>query len=232
VDVAVLARVSHSTISRIERGQIDTLSLHVLRAVGRAVDVRLELAPWSRRGDLVRFATADHAELVEAVIAELRMLGWDARAEISFNEYGERGFIDILAWHASTRTLLVIEVKTEIVDVGEVLGTLDRKGRLAPSIARGLGWHATSVARALIVAEGRTNRRRVAAHAATFASALPSDGRTLRAYLRHPTGTLGAVSFWSRAHPGDDRQLRTAHRRVRRSAAALSVRESRSGAGR
>ena len=49
---------------------------------------------------------------------------------------GERGVIDILAWHAATRTLLVIELKTEIVDINELMGTVDRKRRLAATVAR------------------------------------------------------------------------------------------------
>lgn len=214
-DVAMIAGVAHATISRIERGHLDALSLRALRAVARVLEIRLDLAPWSRRGDLIRFATADHAQLVETVIDELRRLGWDARAEVSFNNYGERGFIDVLAWHASTRTLLVIEVKTEIVDVGEVVGTLDRKVRVAATVAWGLGWAPDSVSSALIVQDGRTNRRRIAAHAATFRSLLPADGRTFRSHLRRPVGSVAAIAFWPIAHQGDVRQAGTGNRRVR-----------------
>lgn len=47
--------------------------------------------------------------------------------EVSFSIYGERGVIDLLAWHGPSRTLLVIELKTEVVDAAEMLGVLDRK---------------------------------------------------------------------------------------------------------
>jgi transcriptional regulator with XRE-family HTH domain len=216
-DVAMIAGVAHSTISRIEHGHLDTLSLRALRAVARVLEIRLELAPWSRRGDLIRFATADHAQLVESVIAELRRLGWDARAEVSFNNFGERGFIDVLAWHGSTRTLLVIEVKTELVDVGEVVGILDRKVRVAAAVAPGMGWVPSSTSSALIVQDGRTNRRRIAAHAATFRSSFPADGRTFRSHLRRPVGSVAAVAFWPIAHRGDVRQAGSGNRRVRMS---------------
>ena len=218
IDLAVHARVSHQTISRIERGQLDTLSLRVLRAVARALEVRVEVAPWSRRGDLFRFATADHAQLVEKVIIELRKCGWETRAEVSFSRYGERGFIDVLAWHAPSRTVLVVEVKTEIVDVGEVVGVFDRKVRLAPAIARDLGWIPGHVSCALIVQDGKTNRRRVTGHLATFRSSLPADGRTLRGHLRCPVDAVAALAFWPIAHRGDGRQVGTGHRRVRRPA--------------
>jgi transcriptional regulator with XRE-family HTH domain len=217
-DVAALAGVSGPTVSRVERGLLDSLSLRALRAIGRALEVRIDLAPWSRRGDLVRFATADHAAVVEALIRELVAVGWQARAEVSFNDFGERGFIDVLAWHPETGTLLVIEVKTEIVDVGETIGLLDRKRRLADVAARPFGWRPKAVASALIVLESSMNRRRVAAHRATFRSALPIDGRAFRSWLRRPSGAVGALTFWSIFHPGTGSRVRGGVRRVRRAA--------------
>ena len=52
---------------------------------------------------------------------------WMLAPEVSFSVYGERGVIDILAWHPGRRALLVIELKTDLVDMNELLGTFDRK---------------------------------------------------------------------------------------------------------
>lgn len=216
VEVAARAHVSDQTVSRIERGHFEALSLRAIRAVGRVLEIRVALAPWSRRGDVFRFATADHAALVEDVIRVLTSLDWEARAEVSFNDRGERGYIDILAWHAATRTLLVIEVKTEIVEVGETVGVLDRKRRLAELAGRPYGWRPAVVSVALIVADGSTARRRVAAHAATFRSLLPADGRRLRGYLARPVGAIAALGFWSLRHPGSVSRVGRGARRVRR----------------
>lgn len=236
VDVARLALVSPMTVSRLERGQVESLTVRVIRRVARVLEVRMDFAPWSRHGDLHRFATAEHAGLVEAVVKVLGQLGWAARAEVSFSNLGERGFIDILAWHAASATLLVIEVKTEIVDVGDTLGTLDRKRRLAAGIGREMGWIPRVVAAALIVEDTTTNRRRIANHAATVRTQLPDDGRRMRAFLRHPERIRAArtepgdapaqrgdaregaagVMFWSNNHPGIVRKARPGSRRVRR----------------
>jgi hypothetical protein len=62
--------------------------------------------------------------------------------EVSFSIFGERGVIDVLAWHAATRTILVIELKTVIADVNELIGNVDRKRRLAPRVAAERGWDA------------------------------------------------------------------------------------------
>jgi len=50
----------------------------------------------------------------------------------------------------------------------------------------------------MILAEGRTNRRRVEAHRAVLRAALPSDGRMMRTWLAAPAGEVAALSFWPR----------------------------------
>lgn len=217
-DVARLARVSDVTVSRIERGHLEATTFGTVAQVARAIEVTVDLRAWSRAGDVERLLNARHAMLVEDLVTALSRFGWLARPEASFNERGERGFIDVLAWHPTFRALLLIEVKTEIVDVGELLGTLDRKRRLAPAVARGIGWPAGSgVAVALIVGESHTNRRRVGEHSASLHAALAGDGRQLRRYLREPAAPLAVVAFWPYRHGGTARSSWSATRRVRRS---------------
>jgi transcriptional regulator with XRE-family HTH domain len=216
IDIAILAGVSDATVSRIERGQLEQLTVAVVRRVARVLEARLDLGVWTRAGDIERIATSRHAEIVDAVIEALVAAEWVARPEVSFGLRGERGFIDILAWHPPTGALLVIEVKTEIVDIGELLGTLDRKVRLAPEIARGLGFVPTSISRALVVADTHTNHRRVTAHAVTFGAVLPDDGHRFRAFVRKPLRTIASVAYWPYRHRGTSRRLGGGLRRVRR----------------
>ena len=72
----------------------------------------------------------------------LGLTGWTFASEVSFSIWGERGVIDILAWHEPSRSLLVIELKTALVDVNELVGNMDRKRRLAAVVARERGWDA------------------------------------------------------------------------------------------
>jgi hypothetical protein len=148
-------------------------------------------------------------------VASLVGLGWVVRPEVSFSKWGERGIVDLLAWYPMSASLLVIELKTEIVDVGEILGTLDRKRRLGRSVAADLDWRPSTVSTALMIGEGRTNRRRVDAHAALFRAALPSDGRGLRTWLTAPAGEIHALTFVSDRHPGTVRTGFATVRRVR-----------------
>ena len=145
---------------------------------------------------------------------------WVLRPEVSFAVYGERGVIDILAWHPACRALLVIELKTDIVDVNELIGGVDRKRRLAAGIARSLGWDAATVSVWVVVAAARTNRARIAAHAAVLRAAFPMDGRSIRSWLREPDRIVAALSMWRDAHGENVRATSTPVRRVRRRVAS------------
>ena len=221
-DVASKARISRASVSRAERGHLEQLSLATLRRIGGVLDVRLELLPRWRGGELDRLLDAGHSALGERIARRFeRVSGWVVRAEVSFAVYAERGVIDFLAWHAATRTLLVIEVKTMIADIQESLGTLDRKRRLAKRIAKEFGWHAQTLAVWLAVADTMTNRRRVEAHRSTLRSVLPADGVALRRWLTGPSGPIAALSFLSDVHPGSVSGRSSTPRRVRAPCASV-----------
>jgi transcriptional regulator with XRE-family HTH domain len=217
-DVGDAAGVSDSLVSRLEHGRFDNVSIETVRKVLAVLDIRLDLVPRWHGGDLDRLLNARHSALHEDVARWLadRYPGWVVAPEVSFSIYGERGVIDILAWHPARRALLVIELKTDIVDVNELLGTLDRKRRLAKQIARERGWPAELVGSVLIVAAGRTNRRRLEAHEAALRNSLPDDGRRLRAWLSDPVGGCDAQLMWTStragARPAVQRRVRQAVR--------------------
>jgi transcriptional regulator with XRE-family HTH domain len=217
-DLGAKARVSASTVSRVERGHADTLSLQVVRRIAAALDVRVELLPRWRAGDLDRLLNSRHSALHEVVARMFRdeLPDWVFEPEVSFAIYGERGVIDILAWHGARRALLVIELKTDIVDVNDLVGGVDRKRRLAWQVARTRGWEPESVSVWVIVAAGRTNRARIAAHGAMLRAAYPIDGRTIRSWLRVPAASVAALSLWQNVHPGTAKTDLSAVRRVRK----------------
>jgi hypothetical protein len=152
---------------------------------------------------LDRLRDRRHASLVDALVHRLRSAGWDVATEVSFNHYGERGSIDILAFHPATRALLVIEVKSVVPDVGGMLSTLDRKVRLAADIARERGWAADTVSKLLVLPEESTARRRIDEHDATFSAAFPARNIAVNRWLRSPSGRLSGLLFLSTARPSD-----------------------------
>ena len=198
-ELARKARVSQPRVSRIERGHIGTMRLNDVRRVAAALDIRIDVYARWRAGDLDRLLNAKHSELHELVARWFadQLPDWVLAPEVSFSIYGERGVIDILAWHEKTGSLLLIELKTAIADVNELLGTVDRKNRLAAQVARERGWDAKTVSAWLIVADTRTNRRRLDAHMAVIRNALPDGTWAMRRWLRRPRDTIAAVTVWS-----------------------------------
>lgn len=221
-DLAVRAGVSPSTISRVERGHPGTLSLDTIRAVAAALDIRVDLTARWRAGDLDRLLNAKHSALHDLVAEWFRdeLPAWVLAPEVSFAVYAERGVIDIVAWHPGLRALLVIELKTDISDVNELVGTLDRKRRLAGQVVAERGWQPLTVSSWVIVAPGRTNRARIAAHGAMLRAAFPMDGRGIRGWLANPAGSVSALSLWPGTATGGRTLAPT--RRVRRPSRSIA----------
>jgi transcriptional regulator with XRE-family HTH domain len=185
-DLGAGARVSRSVIARIEQGHAALVTVATLERVAGALAARvLVKLLWQGEG-LERLLDSRHAITVEEVVRILRSAGWEVATEVSFNEYGERGSVDVLAFHPVAHVVLVVEIKTTIGDAQEVQATLDRKVRLAPKISRSRGWQATAVATLLVVVESRSNRATVARLGATFAVAFPARNLAIRRWLRAP----------------------------------------------
>lgn len=216
-DVAALAGVSRAFVSTVERGQLESTSLRMLRMLARALEIRLDVYPRWRGGELDRLLNARHAAMHESMATKFAGLsGWATAPEVSFSVYGERGVVDILAFHAASGCLLVIELKTAVIDIHELISGPDRKARLAPRMATDLGWNPTSVSRWLVVADGRTNRRRLAEHRNVLRAAFPADGRTMAAWLANPSAPIRAMSLWPIATPRSTRQTSGPRRGIRR----------------
>lgn len=101
----------------------------------------------------------------------------------------------LLAFHAATGSLLVIELKTQLVDVQGLIGSVDRYVRLAPTIARDLGWNVHHVSAWVILSESTTNRRRVRHHATVLGNAFPADGHAMRSWVRQPGAPIRGLTY-------------------------------------
>jgi hypothetical protein len=211
-----MARVSPSTVSRIERGQIESLATGLTLRVAAALEIRLEWTARWRGGELDRMLNAGHATMHEVVARMFSGASWRVVPEMSFSIYGERGVIDLLAFHPPTSHLLVVELKTQLVDVQGLIGTVDRYRRLAPQIARERGWSARATSCWVLLRDTPTNHRRLADHANVLRTAFPDDGRRLRGWLREPGERVDGLSFLSDPAGGTAIAASAGVQRVRR----------------
>lgn len=184
-DLAAAARCSQALISRVERGRGDLVLPRTLDAIAKSLGARVvTYLDWNGEA-LDRLLDSAHAALVDQLVRHLRSIGWDTVTEQTFAIGGERGSVDVLAWHPETQVMVVVEVKSVLADVQDTLARLDRKVRLATRIAPA-NWHGGSVSSLLVVADTRTNRRRVARLEATFGIAFPDRIASIRRFLRSP----------------------------------------------
>ena len=202
LDVAGSAGVSRATVSRLENGNVGRLSLDTVERIASVVEVRTELFGRWRGGDGDRLLNWRHSLLAESFSAAVRGHGgWSFEPEVTFSIYGERGVIDQMGWNELYSHLLVVEIKTEFVDINEMLGTLNRKLRLAPKVAAEKGWRPKTVSGWLIVSDTRTNRRHAASHSSLLRSRFSLDGRSLSAFLDNPVAATFGIAFWTDVHP-------------------------------
>ncbi|MEP7379810.1 MAG: helix-turn-helix domain-containing protein [Chloroflexota bacterium] len=216
IDVGRRAHVSAGVVSMIERGHLDRVSVPAFRRVALALGIRAEISVTLPHGEIERLLTAGHAALHDALARHLGALpGWVHAPEVSFAVYGERGVIDILAFHPPTGSLLVIELKTELVSLENLLSTMDIRMRHAARIAVARGWAAKTVSAWVVFADSATNQRRVASHAYALRAAFPADGRGMRRWLRVPSGSIRALSFWANDRVATTNGVVAGQRRVR-----------------
>jgi len=226
-DLAVAAGVSPTTVSRIERGRLEEVGLSAVRAVGGALDMTIDVIARWRGGELDRMLGRRHGAMHEALARYFAGLAdWRLLAEVSFSIYGERGIIDALAWHVATRSLIVIELKSEIVDVQGLLGSVDRYGRLARTVGRDRGLDPLAISVWVVLAEGRTNRRALADHVTLLRGRFPVDGRGMTRWLRDPRGEVSALSFLPYVRVANAGQPFSTPRRVRRLPPAVDPADS------
>jgi transcriptional regulator with XRE-family HTH domain len=195
-DVAAAAGVSKSTVSLVERGYLGGAGVGTVRRIAAALEIALTFAPRWRGTHLARLLDQRHAALVGQTAAELRRRGWEARPELTFNQWGERGSVDLLGLLPARRAALVIECKTAIIDLQDLLSTLDRKRRLAPTIVeQEYGWRPAALGCVLVVADSSTTRGEVARHEPLFQATLAGRTVGVRRWMANPVHTMGGIWF-------------------------------------
>ena len=174
------AAMSQSMVCLVERGALRDLTFSTAATLLDAMGARLVIevdAPYL--GDRKRQHDPAHAWLGAIVGARLRRAGWQTRAEVEVGGDRSRGWIDLVAFHPVTLVLLVIELKTEIHDLGRVERTLRWYEREAWTAARRFGWRPTREIGCLLLLATEANELRIAANRAVIEADFPLRARQL-----------------------------------------------------
>jgi transcriptional regulator with XRE-family HTH domain len=156
------AGVSQSTICRIERGGVERLTFETAARVLDTLGVRVSLdlrAPLIDDRRLQR--DAGHARCVAYVARRLERQGWLVSTEVEVFRGRARGWIDLLAYRESDSTMLLVEVKTEVNDMGATLRQFSWYERDAWPTARRIGWHPRRLVGLLLILSSSRNIMRL-----------------------------------------------------------------------
>jgi transcriptional regulator with XRE-family HTH domain len=201
IELARNAGVSHTTVSRLERGYVDGVTVATIRTLFGALGASVSVTAFWQGATLDRLLDEDHALLAGRFSQILQRYSWAVETEVSYSRYGERGSIDLLAYHVPTATALVVEIKTALGSVEETVRKLDAKQRLAPAIVFDReGWRPRQVGRILLLAGSAPAYRHVERFGGLLDIAFPMRAREARQWLVAPAGSISAM--WLLSPPG------------------------------
>ena len=192
-ELARRAGVSQSMVCVVEGRSVSDLTFATASALMSAMGGRLVInvdAPYL--GDRERQRDPAHAALSAHVAGRLRRAGWDVRTEVEVGGDRSRGWIDALAFHPESGVTLVIEIKTEIRDVGQIERSLGWYEREAWAAARRIGWQPSRAIGCLLLLATEANDARVAANRASIQAGFPLRGPPPCSDRRRRGGAAGA----------------------------------------
>lgn len=174
--------VPQSRISSIERTRSSDIRWAVIDRLFRALGLRYWLGVELPLID-VRQRDLVHARCSAHVSRRLVSAGWLTRTEVEVGGDRSRGWIDVLAFNPTSSALLVIEIKTELRDLGAIERTMNWYERESWAAARRIGWRPTHVGCALLVLQSAANDSVIASGRDAFRLAFPRRVADLRAII-------------------------------------------------
>jgi transcriptional regulator with XRE-family HTH domain len=187
--------VSARYIGLIEQGRANpSLALveRIADALGLAIDLGIT-PPVFPGGQRVRDEV--HARCSAYVDRRLRAAGWSIAREVEIVHGRSHGWIDILAFDRGTGTLLVIEIKTWLDDLGALERQLGWYEREAWDAAGRLGWRPRRATSCVLALASDDVERVVRSHRDLFGLAFPSRAAGLSALVGEPGRGLVGRGF-------------------------------------
>ena len=179
--------VSATYIDQIEHGRanptIDVVD-RLITALGLEVTFRPPIVVGDhRQRDLV------HARCSGYVSRRLLTVGWRMAREVEIAHLRSHGWIDLLAFDPRSQTLLVIEIKTVLDDLGAIERQIGWYEREARAIARQRGWTPTRVIAWLLVLATDDVEARLRANRTVIDQVFPVRATAMTERLADPGGS-------------------------------------------
>ncbi len=213
--VAARVGVARSYIAGIEQGQANP-SLDVIVRLARALGLELDL---TLRAPVIvgdrRQRDAVHARCSGYVDRRLRGAGWRTAREVAIVDGRWRGWIDLLAFDPRTGTLLVIEIKTVIDDLGALERQVGWYERVARHVAPNRGWRPRRIVTWLLVLASEQNELALTQNRDVFDRAFGVDIAAAQALLDDPASAWPGGRALALIDPARRRRIWLVRPRIR-----------------
>lgn len=182
-ELAAAAGVSRSHIAGIETGRVDP-SLDLVWSIADRLGLDIQMVGRQptvierRRGDIV------HARCSIFFDRRIQQAGWETAREVEVSAGRLHGWIDLLAFDPRSRTLVIIEVKTRLDDIGAVERQIRLYERDAHQIPESLGWHPRRRLSWLVLLASDEVESQISVHRHVLRRAFPARAREMWAVVR------------------------------------------------
>ncbi len=180
---ATTAGVTRGYIAMVESGRANP-SLALVERIGVALGIEFQLVgrpplrlDGGRPRDLV------HARCSGYVDRRIRHAGWSTAREVEVVHGRSHGWIDLLAFDARTGTLLIVEIKTVIDDIGALERQIHWYERAALDLAHDLGWRPRRIMTWVLGLASEDVEAAIRANRDVFAAAFPTRAMDMGAIL-------------------------------------------------
>lgn len=173
-------------IAKIERGEANP-TVNVIERIAEALGLELDLIarpPIFPAGGRIKDVV--HARCSGYVDRRLVSQGWVTAREVEIVHGRSHGWIDLLAFDRRTGTLLVIEIKTRLDDLGALERQLGWYQRMAWEAGRSRGWRIHRVVACVLALASEEVDTAVRTHRDYFRTAFPVRASALTTLLAAP----------------------------------------------
>jgi transcriptional regulator with XRE-family HTH domain len=194
-ELAARVGISERYVAQIERGQANP-SLRLVERIADALGLALELgirSPIFPGGGRVRDAV--HARCSAYVDRRMRSVGWATAREVEVIHGRSHGWIDLLAFDQRSGTLLIIEIKTRLDDLGAIERQMGWYERMAWRAADRVGWRPRRVASCVLALASHEVERVIRSHRDLVKLSFPIGAAGLADLLDRPDITLPGRGF-------------------------------------
>jgi transcriptional regulator with XRE-family HTH domain len=186
-ELARRAATNQSAISRLERGVAEPLDMLIVDRVLAALGFRASLDVDGRHlADRRRQRDPVHARMNGFLAAQLERRGFRTALEVHVGDPSPRGWIDLLAFRAVDRALIVNETKGDLPDVGAFQRSLAFYDRSAREAANRLGWRPARVVVLGTMLDSATIAARLGENRELITRVFPSPADRMLAWIEDP----------------------------------------------